>query len=67
MWLKGLGGGEDDIGADGQGLIRVDADRQGVVLVVGFFDHSRNPHKIDLVREAETAGDWRTGEDQDVG
>jgi len=66
MGLKRLGRCGDDIGADIHGMLRVDFDGQGKVFVVGFFDHARNAHKINLFGKGKPAGNRRSRQYQDI-
>jgi len=52
-WLEGLGRGQDDVLANGQGHFGIDLYRMGDVEVIILFDHARNAHEIDAMRKIE--------------
>ena len=54
--LKTFGRGRDNRFSDGQCMLGIDFNGQGLILIVCFFDHSRNPDKIDVLRKIEAAG-----------
>ena len=64
--LKCFGRGGDDIFTDIEGMLGIDFNGEGQIFIVGFFNHSRNPDKIDSVRKRETTGNGGTGQDQDI-
>ncbi len=63
---EGLGCGQDDVLADGQGHGGLDLDGVRQVEIVAVLDHAGDAHKIDAVGKIESAHYGGTGQDDDI-